>query len=158
MTPALLARLQAATATIEARYGKPVKPPSAAQINANDTFIVSASAPLILEQGDVKLVLSQVAVGAGLHGIADPADIEVRMIAADAIAFCDAVAAGGDAVCHHNSAVIKVASDILTVGVGPGYVGDGSGNLDYGVVVYGPVALTPTARVNLVAAIRAIIL
>jgi len=157
VTPALLARLQAATTTIAARYGTPLKPVVVAAVTANDSFHVGPSAPLVIEHGQVKIVLAQVTVGANLHGLTNPADAEVDALAADALAWCTAVEAGTTAALNHNSGVLLYESGNISIGVGPGYVGDGSGNLYYGTCVYGPVPITPAALASLVAAIRSIV-
>jgi len=159
MTPELLQRLRVATGTIVARYGRPTKPPVAAVINANDTLTVSESAPLVIEQGQVRIVLSQLTVGQDLHNLIDDSACEVRALAADALAWCTAVEAGQTAALNHNSSVLRydASAGMISIGVGPGYVGDASGQMDYGEAIYGPVAITPTALAALVAAIRGMV-
>src|SRR5665213_303837 len=157
MTPALLQRLRVATGAIAGRYGKPIKAPIAASVNTNDTLTVSESPPLVIERGQIKIMLSQLTVGSNWHGRTDPADCEVDALAADALAWCTAVAAGQTAALNHNSGVLLYQAGQLSIGVGPGYDGDGSGNLYYGVAVYGPVVITPTALASLTAAIRSML-
>lgn len=157
----LIRRLTVALDTIAARCGKPIKAPIVAALNSNDSFAVQPSPPLIFEQGQVKLILQQVAIGANLHGLTDPADCEVHALASDALAWCTAVETGQTAALWHNSGVLlyeKVAAGHqLSIGVGPGYQGDASGQLFYGTCVYGPVIVAAQAIASLVAGIRSIV-
>lgn len=161
MTPELLQRLRVATDTVVARWGRPIKAPAVVALNPNDSFSVTESPPLIFEQGQVKIILQQVTAGIGLHGLTNPADVEVHALAADALAWALAVEAGTTAPLWHNSGVLlyeKVAAGHqLSIGVGPGYVGDGSGNLFYGGCVYGPIIVTESALAALLAGIRSIV-
>lgn len=157
MTPELLERMRRATDTIVARWGRPVKTPVSVPVNANDTFTLSEGRPLIIHQGDIWMTLSQATEGVGIVNGITPADCLVYMERADALAFCDALDANaGPVAIHYNSCVLRVADGKLAIGVGPGYVGDASGNLDYGGTIYGPVPLSADARAALSRAIRAL--
>ena len=157
MTPALLQRLRVATDTIAARYGRPIKAPVVAALNANDSFSVAPSPPQIFEQGQVRITLQQVAVGQNLHGLTNPADACVMALAADALAWCSAVEAGKTAAIHHNSGVLVYDAGQLMIGVGPAYEGNPAHSPYYSVTVYGPVPITPAALASLVAAIRSMV-
>ena len=157
MTPELLQRLRVATDAIAARYGRPLKAPVVAAVNANDSFTVAPSPPLIIERGQVRITLQQVSAGQNLHGLTDPADAEVMALAADALAWCTAVEAGTTAALNHNSGVLLYEAGQISVGVGPAYQGSASGSPYYGVAVYGPVPITTAALAELVAAIRSIV-
>jgi len=157
VTPALLQRLRVATDTIAARYGRPIKAPVVVGVNANDSFSVQPSPPMIFEQGQVALILQQVTAGLNLHNLTDSASCEVHALAADALAWCTAVEAGTTAALHHNSSVILYEAGNISIGVGPAFQGSASGNPYYGVAVYGPVPITPAALASLVAAIRSMV-
>lgn len=153
----MLQRLRTATDTIAARYGRPIKAPVVVGVNANDSFSVQPSPPMVFEQGQVRILLSQVVVGQNLHNLSDDSGCEVHALAADALAWCTAVDAGTTAALNHNSSVILYEGGNISIGVGPAFQGDASGNTYYGAAVYGPVPITPAALASLVAAIRSMV-
>jgi len=151
MTPALLARFDAALAALSVRYGTPTTASITTSLNGTDALVVQPCAQYVRDSAQVSFLLSQ----SGPEPVSW--QVVIRATKDAAMAWCSSIEAGTRAFLGMGSTALMFDTGNLTVGTGPIYAGIPSAAFQFLNTVSGPYALTPTQVTALTGAIRAIL-